>query len=108
MDIFSQFVQDVFEVSGDVDSSFFEGTQDCHQNAPGKGASVRLGPKADLASNDGGPQISLGQVIFCGNPSVLGPVVQAGIIFAEDILNASNAKVLGRAFYGGPNLGLDL
>ena len=108
MNIFGQFVQDVFKVSGDVDSSFLEGTQDGHQNTPSMGASVRLGTKADLASNDRGSKISFGQVIFCGNLSVFGPMVQARIIFAEDILNASDAKVLGRAFYRSHNLRLEL
>ena len=107
VDIFSQFVQDPFEVSGDVDSSFFEGAQDRHQNPPSMGASIRLGTKADLASNDGGSKISLGQVIFCRNPSVLGPMVQARISFAEDLLKAADAQVLGRAFYGSHNLRLN-
>ena len=75
VDIFSQFVQDVFEVSGDVDSSFLEGAQDRHQNAPRMGARIRLGTKADLARNHSGSEISFGQVIFCRDISVLGPVV---------------------------------
>ena len=77
LDIFSQFVQDVFEVSGDVEALLFEGAQDRHQNAPGMGAGVRLGTKANLAGNHGRSEVSFGQVIFCGYISVFGPVVEA-------------------------------
>ncbi len=75
VDILGQFVQGRFEVSGDVDTSLFEGAQDGHQNAPGMGAGVGLGTKADLASNHRGSEVSFGQVIFCRDVSVLGPVV---------------------------------
>ena len=75
MDIFSQFVQDVFQVGGEVDSSFFRGAQDPHQNAPSMGTRIRLGTKADLARNPGGPKISFGKVIFSGNVSVFDPVL---------------------------------
>jgi hypothetical protein len=77
VDIFSQFVQDVFEVSGDIDASLFEGAQDRHQNAPRMGACVGLGTKADFAGNHRGSKVSFGQVIFCGDVSVFGPVVEA-------------------------------
>ena len=108
VDIFSQFIQDPFEVGSDIDSSFFEGTQDRHQNAPRMGASVRLGAKAHLAGNDGGSEVSFGQVVFCRYVSVFGPVVEAGFILPEDILNAPDAQMLGRAFCGRPDLRLNL
>ena len=77
VDIFSQFVQDLFEVSSDIDALLFEGAQDRHQNAPRMGASVRLGAKANLAGNHRGSEVSFGQVIFCGDISIFGPVVEA-------------------------------
>ena len=60
------------------------------------GASVGLRTKADLASNHRGSEVSFGQVIFCGDISALGPVVEAGFVFPEDILNASDAQMLVR------------
>ena len=108
LDIFSQFVQDVFEVSRNIDASFFEGAQDGHQNAPRMGSRIGLGTKADLAGNHRGSKVSFGQVIFCGDISILGPVVEAGFIFPEDILKASDAQMLGGAFYGCADLPLHL
>ena len=75
VDIFCQFIQDLFEVSADVDSSFFQGAQDRHQNSPRMGARIRLGTKADFARNHSRSEISFGQVVFCGDISILGPVV---------------------------------
>ena len=66
MDIFSQFVQDLFEVSSDIDALLFEGAQDRHQNAPRMGASVRLGAKANLAGNHRGSEVLSAKLFSAG------------------------------------------
>ena len=78
-------------MSGDLYPSFLERTQDRHPYPPGMGARVRLGAKADLAGNDGGPEIPFRKVIVRRDPAVIGSVVHARVVLAEDILDASDS-----------------
>jgi hypothetical protein len=64
MDILGQLVQHLFELADHVDLAFLQGVQDGHQDPTGMSPSVRLGPEADFAGDDGRPQIPFGEVIL--------------------------------------------
>jgi hypothetical protein len=59
-----QLGQHLFEVADHVDLAFLQGVQDGHQDPTGMSPSVRLGPEADFAGDDGRPQIPFGEVIL--------------------------------------------
>ncbi len=75
VDIFRQFVQDKFLLSDDIGAPFFKGAQARHKNPPRVISGVRLGIQSNFSRNSGGPEISWGQVILCGNPSASDPVI---------------------------------
>jgi hypothetical protein len=72
-------VQNNFEMVFYVEPMFFPRVQDAHQYAAGIGTSVRYRSKADLAGDDGGSEISFGEIIVGRDPTILSPVVEAGL-----------------------------
>jgi hypothetical protein len=108
MDILGQLVQNLLEVGGDIDPLLFERIEHSHQNPSGMSARVGLGTKAGLAGDDCGSKVPLGQVVLGRYGSVLGPEIEALLILAEDILDASDSQVAGGAVHGRDDLGLDL
>jgi len=70
-------------------------------------ARVGLGTKAGLAGDDCGSKVPLGQVVLGRYGSVLGPEIEALLILAEEILDASIPGG-GRDGSRRDDLGLDL
>ena len=68
--------------------------KDGHEDTAGAGSGLGLGAEADFTSNDGGTKISLGEVIVCRNLSIIGPSIEALLIFMEDFLDATNRQML--------------
>ena len=59
------------------------------------GARIRGRAEADLASDDGGPEVAFDEVVFSRNLSVMCPMIEAMRVIPEEILNASDSGVEG-------------
>ena len=99
MDIQGQLVEDRFQVRDHIHLPFLQGVQHRHQHAPGMGPGVRLRPEADLAGDDGGPQITLSEVVVGGYPSIVGPMIEPVGVSPEDLLDAVDAEMLRWRFH---------
>ncbi len=71
------------------------------------GTGIGDGPKADLAGDDGGSEISFGQIIVGRNPTILSPVIKARSILREDFLDAADTQMHRGRIYGSKDLGFD-
>ena len=105
MDIVGELVEDLFEAFGYIDFLFFQRVKDTHQGATRLRARIRGRAKADLAGDDGGPEVAFGEVVFSRDLSVLCPMVEAMSVITEDILNTLDSGVEGGTFYCGNDLG---
>ena len=108
VDILGQLVQNILEVCGYIDPLFFEGVEHGHQSPSGISARVGLGTKAGLAGDDRGSKVPLGQVVLRRDGSVFRPEIEAFLILAEDILDASDTQMAGGTTHGREDLGFDL
>ena len=104
MDIVGELVEDLFEAFGYVYFLFFQRVKDTHQGATRMGARIRGRAEADLAGDDGGPEVAFGEVVFSRDLSVLCPMVEAMSVITEDILNTLDSGVEGGSFYCGDDL----
>ena len=69
------------------------------------GTRIRGRTEADLAGDDGGPEVALREVVFSRDLSVLCPMIEAMSVIPEEILNASDSRVEGGSLYRGDDLG---
>ena len=105
VDIVGELVEDLFETFGHIDFLFFQRVKDTHQGATRMGTSIRGRTEADLAGDDGGPEVALREVVFSWDLSVLCPMIEAMSVIPEEILNASDSGVEGGTFYRNDDLG---
>lgn len=105
VDILGELVEDIFETFGYVDFLFFQRVKDTHQGATRMGTRIRGRAEADLAGDDGGPEVAFREVVFSRDLSVLCPMIEAMSVIPEEILNASDSEVEGGGLYRGDDLG---
>ena len=105
VDIFGELVEDLFETFGHIDLLFLQSVKDTHPGATRMGASIRGRAETDLASDDGGPEVALGEVVFSRDLSVLCPMIEAMSVIPEEILNMLDPEVQGGSLDPGEDLG---
>ncbi len=71
------------------------------------GAPEGLRSEADLAGDDEGAQVAFREVVVGRDAPVAGPVEQAGVFLAEDILKGLNGRMPGRGANAGADVALD-
>ncbi len=69
------------------------------------GASIRGRAETDLASDDGGTEVSFREVIFGRDLSVLCPMIETMSVIPEEILNMSDSEMEGRSLNSDNDLG---
>jgi len=105
VDIFGEMVEDLFETFGHIDILFLQGIKETHQRTPGMGARIRGRAETDLASDDGGPEVAFGEVVFGRDLTVLCPMIEVMSVIPEEILNVSDSEVQGRSLDSDEDLG---
>ena len=97
VDIFGELVEDFFETFGYVEFLFFQRVKDTHQGATRMGTRIRGRAEANLSGDDGGPEVTLREVVFSRDLSVLCPMIEAMSVIPEEILDVSDSEVQGRS-----------
>ena len=105
VDIFGEVVKDLFETFGGVDFLFLQGVKDTHQGATRMGASIRGRAETDLASDDGGTEVSFREVIFGRDLSALCPMIETMSVIPEEILNMSDSEMESGSLDSDQDLG---
>ncbi len=105
LDIFGKMVEGLFETFGHIDFLFLQGIKETHERAPRVGTRIRCRAETDFASDDGGPEVAFGEVVFSRDLSVLCPMIQAMSVLPEEILNVSDPEMLGGSLDSDEDLG---
>jgi len=105
LDIFGEMVEGLFETFGHIDILFLQGIKETHERAPGVGARIGGRAETDLSSDDGGPEVAFGEVVFSRDLSVLCPMIEAMSVIPEEILNMLDPEVQGGSLDPGEDLG---
>ena len=105
LDIFGEMVEGLFETFGHIDILFLRGIKETHERAPGVGARIGGRAETDLSSDDGGPEVPFGEVVFGRDMSVLCPMIEAMSVIPEEILNMLDPEVQGGSLDSDEDLG---
>ena len=105
LDIFGEVVEGLFETFGHIDILFLQGIKETHERAPRVGTRIRGRAETDLASDDGGPEVAFGEVVFGRDLSALCPMIEAMSVIPEEILNMSDPEVQGGSLDSDEDLG---
>ena len=85
----------------------FQGMHDGHDDGSGTRASGRLGSEAEFSGDDQRAQAALGIVVVGRNSAIMGPVIEAVRVLAEDALQVLDAWIAGFAVADADDLGFD-
>ena len=71
------------------------GVELAHEDFPGPGTRVELGPEAHLPGDEYGTQFAPAAVIVGGDPPTRDPAVETVRVLPEEVLDLPNAQMLG-------------
>ena len=93
MGILGEAIEGALEDFGRVGYALLERVQDAREDLTGPCAAEGLGTEADLAGDDGGAEVALGLIVVGRDAAVVGPVVEAVWVFAENALDVPDARM---------------